>query len=114
VLQALAKAVAEEGQKEARAKGDATIAQQRAPRASPFVDGCNAFFRDPKTSRFAPPDPTGYCKCLGDRYLGVMTPAEEVFYADNFQAKFWRGIAQPSSTDPARPRLNPAAVSCRQ
>ena len=85
-----------------------------APRSSPLVEGCNAFFRDPKTSRFAPPDPTGYCKCLGDRYQGVMTLAEEVFYANNFQSKFWRDIAQPTSTDPAWPRLNPVAVSCVQ
>jgi hypothetical protein len=85
-----------------------------APRSSPFADSCNAFMRDPKTSRFAPSDPTGYCKCLGDRYQGVMTPAEEVFYANNFLSKFWRDIAQPTSTDPAWPRLNPVAVSCMQ
>ncbi len=70
--------------------------------------------RDPRTSRFAPSDPTGYCKCLGDGYQGVMTPAEEVFYANNFKDKFWYGIAQPTSTDPAWPRLNPVAVSCMQ
>jgi hypothetical protein len=83
-------------------------------RSTPFVDACNAFFHDPKTSRFAPPDPTGYCKCLSDKYQGVMTPAEDVFYANNFNEKFWRGVAQPTSTDPAWPRLNPVAVKCMQ
>ena len=83
-------------------------------RSTPFVNSCNAFFRDPKTSRFAPPDPTGYCKCLSDKYQGVMTPAEDVFYGSNFKDKFWYGIAQPRSTDPAWPRLNPVAVKCMQ
>ena len=70
--------------------------------------------RDPKTSRFAPRDPEGYCQCLSDGYKGVMTPAEEADYGKNFEAKFWRGIAQPRSDDPAWPRLNPVAVSCMQ
>jgi hypothetical protein len=83
-------------------------------RSTPFVNSCNAFFSDPRTSRFAPPDATGYCQCLSDKYQGVMTPAEDVFYANNFEAKFWRGIAQPTSTDPAWSRLNPVAVSCMQ
>jgi hypothetical protein len=43
-----------------------------------------------------------------------MTPAEEVFYGQNFEAKFWRGIAQPKSDDPTWSRLNPVAVSCMQ
>ncbi len=85
-----------------------------AARSTPLVDSCNAFFRDPTTSRFAPPDPTGYCKCLSDKYQGVMTPAEDVFYANNFKDKFWHGIAQPTSTDPALSRLNPVAVRCMQ
>ncbi len=90
-----------------------------APRFAHFVDGCNAFYRDPKTSRFAPSDPTGYCKCLSDGYRGVMTPAEDVLYANNFEDKFHGGIAQPwgygsSKSDPAWPRLNPVAVSCMQ
>lgn len=90
-----------------------------APRFAHFVDGCNAFYRDPRTARFAPSDPTGYCKCLSDGYHGVMTPAEDVLYANNFEAKFHGGIAQPwgygvSKSDPAWPRLNPVAVSCMQ
>jgi hypothetical protein len=43
-----------------------------------------------------------------------MTPAEDAFYANNFKDKFWGGIAQPTSTDPAWSRLNPVAVSCMQ
>jgi hypothetical protein len=90
-----------------------------APRFAHFVDGCNAFFRDPENAKFAPSDPTGYCKCLSDGYQGVMTPAEDVLYANNFEDRFQHGIAQPwgygtSKSDPAWPRLNPVAVSCMQ
>jgi hypothetical protein len=89
------------------------------PRFAHFADGCNAFFRDPKNARFAPSDPTGYCQCLSDGYQGVMTPAEDLLYANNFEAKFQGGIAQPwgyglSKSDPAWARLNPVAVSCMQ
>ena len=38
----------------AAAESDTSAA---APRFAHFVDGCNAFFRDPRTSRFAPPIP---------------------------------------------------------
>ena len=81
---------------------------------SPFADGCNAFMTAPRTSRFAPRDPEGYCQCLSNGYQKVMTPAEEAFYGKNFEEKFWRGIAQPTSDDPAWSRLNPVAVSCMQ
>ena len=81
---------------------------------NPFADACNAFMKNPRTSRYAPSDPEGYCECLSRGYEKVMTSAEEVFYGQNFEAKFWRGIAQPRSDDPAWSRLNPVAVSCMQ
>ncbi|HEX9202190.1 MAG TPA: hypothetical protein VF865_21710 [Acidobacteriaceae bacterium] len=96
-------------QKNAYARYTAAEARQ-----SPFADGCNTFMRDPKTSRYAPRDPEGYCQCLSNGYQKVMTPAEETFYGKNFEDKFWRGIAQPRSDDPAWPRLNPIALSCMQ
>jgi hypothetical protein len=96
-------------QKNAYARFTAAEARQ-----SPFADGCNAFMKAPRTSRFAPSDPEGYCQCLSNGYQKVMTPAEEAFYGKNFEEKFWRGIAQPTSNDPAWPRLNPVAVSCMQ
>ena len=96
-------------QKNAYARFTAADARQ-----SSFADGCNAFMRAPRTSRFAPRDPEGYCQCLSNGYQKVMTPAEEVLYGKNFEEKFWRGIAQPSSNDPAWSRLNPVAVSCMQ
>jgi hypothetical protein len=96
-------------EKNAYAKYTAAAASQ-----SPFANGCNAFMKDPKTSRYAPSDPEGYCQCLSNGYQKVMTPAEEIFYGKNFEEKFWRGIAQPRSDDPAWPRLNPVAVSCMQ
>ena len=81
---------------------------------SPFADGCNAFMNAPRTSRYAPRDPEGYCQCLSSGYEKVMTPTEQIFYGKNFEEKFWRGIAQPRSDDPAWSRLNPVAVSCMQ
>lgn len=96
-------------QKNAYARYTAAEARQ-----NPFADGCNAFMRAPRTSRFAPRDPEGYCQCLSNGYQKVMTPAEEAFYGKNFEEKFWRGIAQPTSDDPAWSRLNPVAVSCMQ
>jgi hypothetical protein len=98
----------------AESQVDAAPAPAAASRLGAFGDGCNAFMRDPKTSRYAPSDPDAYCKCLSDGYRGVMTPAEQADYGKNFEAKFWRGIAQPRSDDPAWPRLNPVAVSCMQ
>ena len=100
----------------AAAESDASAG---TPRFAHFVDGCNAFFRDPKNSRVAPSNPTDYCRCLSDGYHGVMTPTEDVFYANNFEVRFQGGIAQPfgygtSKTDPAWPRLNPVANSCMQ
>ena len=93
--------------------------KSQAPRFAHFIDGCNAFFRVPNNAKVAPSDPTGYCQCLSDGYKGVMTPAEDLLYANSFQEKFWGGIAQPwgygsSKSDPAWPRLNPVAVSCMQ
>ena len=37
-------------------------------RQSPFADGCNAFMKAPRTSRYAPSDPEGYCQCLSSGY----------------------------------------------
>jgi hypothetical protein len=78
----------------------------------PFVDACNAFFRDPAMSGHR--DPTAWCKCLGDHYRGVMTSEEEARYANDFKRLFWYEIAAPRSTDPAWPRLHPAVNACAQ
>lgn len=78
----------------------------------PFVDACNAFFRDPANSGHR--NPTAWCECLGDHYRGVMTSEEEARYANDFKRLFWNGIAEPRSTDPAWPRLHPAVNACAQ
>jgi hypothetical protein len=99
----------------ARIAGAAAESDASAPSPrSLFSNSCNAFFSDPKTSRFAPSDPSGYCKCLSAGYRGVMTPAEDAFYASNFKDRFWFQIAEATSTDPAWPRLHPVAESCVQ
>ena len=98
----------------AESDAEAPVQVVAATPTGPFADGCNAFMRDPKTSRYAPSDPERYCKCLADGYRGVMSSTEEVLYGRNFDDKFWRGIAQPQSTDTAWKRLNPVAVRCMQ
>jgi hypothetical protein len=84
--------------------------------AAPFVAACNAWYSDPANGRFRPRDPTAYCSCLGAQYQFLMTPEQVSFYAAAFDQRFRREIAQPAghSTDPAWPRLHPAAERCAQ
>jgi hypothetical protein len=84
--------------------------------AAPFVAACNAWYSDPANGRFRPRDPTAYCSCLGAQYQFLMTPEQVSFYAAAFEQRFRREIAQPAghSTDPAWPRLHPAAERCAQ
>lgn len=79
-----------------------------------FVDGCNAFYRDPANSRFSMPNAGAYCKCLSEQYQNVMTRDEESIYGNDFNRRFRLSIAQPRtvSTDPSWPRLHPAAARC--
>ena len=79
-----------------------------------FVDGCNAFYRDPANARFSSSHATAWCECLSEHYRNVMTPEEESRYANDFERLFRGGIAQPKSTDPAWQRLHPACVACAQ
>jgi hypothetical protein len=81
-----------------------------------FVDGCNAFFRDPANARTAPRDAGGYCSCLANQYRGVMTAEEEYFYANDFGRRFRNEITQPKelAKDPAWPRLHTAVDKCRR
>jgi hypothetical protein len=79
-----------------------------------FVDGCNAFYREPANARFSFPHATAWCECLSEHYRNVMTPEEESRYANDFERLFRGGIAQPSSTDPTWQRLHPACVACAQ
>ena len=77
-----------------------------------FVDGCNAFFRDPANSRHR--NATAGCECLSKQYRNVMSRDEESLYGNDFERLFWRGIAEPKSTDPAWQRLHPACDRCAQ
>jgi hypothetical protein len=77
-----------------------------------FVDGCNAFFREPANSRHRPAN--AWCKCLSEQYRTLMSRDEESLYANDFERLFWREIAQPISTDPAWQRLHPACDRCAQ
>jgi hypothetical protein len=79
-----------------------------------FVDGCNAYYRDPANSRFSMSGSGSYCRCLGEQYQHVMTRDEESLYANDFDRRFNKDIAQPRSvsTNPSWPRLHPAADRC--
>jgi hypothetical protein len=81
-----------------------------------FVDGCNAFYRDPANSKYYSRNATAWCECLSDQYRGVMTPEEESRYANDFKRLFLDQIAQPqrNSTDPEWQRLHPARDRCAQ
>lgn len=87
-----------------------------AGRYTHFVDGCNAFYRDPANARIAPSDAGGYCSCLANQYRGVMTADEEYFYANDFGRRFRGEIQQPKEVakDPAWPRLHTAVDKCRR
>ncbi len=116
VMKALAKGAAEEHQKQAQRQAQVAAA---APRGgfTHFVDGCNAFYRDPANARLSMSDAAGWCACLSAQYRNLMTPEEEAKYANDFGRLFHAGIAQPwgyglSKSDPAWPRLHPAVDKC--
>ncbi|HWY56044.1 MAG TPA: hypothetical protein VNZ03_16375 [Terriglobales bacterium] len=75
-----------------------------------FVDGCNAFFREPANSRHRPAN--AWCKCLSEHYQTLMSRDEESLYGNDFERLFFRGIAQPNSTDPGWQRFHPACGQC--
>jgi hypothetical protein len=79
-----------------------------------FIDGCDAFYRDPANARYRKLDSDAWCECLSDPYQHVMTPEQESYYANDYARHFRGEIAQPreSSTDPAWPRLHPAVERC--
>jgi hypothetical protein len=81
-----------------------------------LVDACNAWLRDPANAKYRTGNDTAYCQCLGEKEESVMTAEEVYYYANDFGARVWRGIAQPQQycTDPAWPRLHPPLDDCRQ
>jgi hypothetical protein len=116
LLKALAKSAAEERQKQAQRQAQVAAAAPPGGFAR-FVDGCNAFYRDPANARLSMSDAPGWCGCLSEQYRNLMTPEEESKYANNFERLFHGGIAQPygfglSKSDPAWPRLHPAVDKC--
>ena len=116
MLKALAKSAAEERQKQAQRQAQVAAAAPPGGFAR-FVDGCNAFYRDPANARLSMSDATGWCACLSEQYRNLMTPEEESKYANDFGRLFHGGIAQPygfglSKSDPAWPRLHPAVDRC--
>ena len=116
LLKAMAKATADQHQKEAQRQAQVAAA---APSGGfvHFVDGCNAFYRDPANARLSMSDATGWCACLSAQYHNLMSPEEEAKYANDYGRLFHAGIAQPwgygvSKSDPAWPRLHRAVDKC--
>ena len=81
-----------------------------------FVDGCNAYYRDPANSNRASFNSTQWCQCLSDHYrnsLGYMGQDQEPRYANDFKL-FLNEVAPPSSTDPRWKLYHGAVVECGQ
>src|SRR5579864_1771209 len=53
-----------------------------------------------------------WCKCLSEHYQTLMSRDEESLYGNDFERLFFRGIAQPNSTDPGWQRFHPACGQC--
>ena len=81
-----------------------------------MVDACNSWLRDPANAKYRTANDTAYCQCLGVKEEEVMTEEEVYYYANDFGARVWHGIAQSRQycTDPAWPRLHPPLDDCRQ
>jgi len=98
--------------------GAATETDKSLPpgRFAHLVDACNAWLRDPANAKYRTGHDTEYCQCLGENEEKVMTAEEVYYYANDFGARVWRGIAQPQQycTDPAWPRLHPPLDGCAQ
>jgi hypothetical protein len=79
-----------------------------------FVDGANAFYRDPANAKYKGLHDTAFCQRLAAKYENVMTREEEYYYANAFGARFYRQIMQPKEycADPEWPRLHPAVEEC--
>lgn len=95
--------------------GAAVETDKSAPvgRFTHLVDGCNAFYRDPKNARFRKLDTDAWCKCLDDQLHYDMSAEEQAAYANDF-GKFRREIGSPQG--PSSPatwaRLNPKYERC--
>jgi hypothetical protein len=79
-----------------------------------FVDGANAFYRDPANAKYKSSNYTAFNQLLGEKYDRVMTREEEYYYANDFGRRFREQIMQPKEycTDPEWPRLHPAVEEC--
>jgi hypothetical protein len=79
-----------------------------------FVDGANAFYRDPANAKYKSSNYTAFNQLLAEKYDRVMTREEEYYYANDFGRRFRDQIMQPKEycTDPEWPRLHPAVEEC--
>jgi hypothetical protein len=86
------------------------------PAVSPFTGACLAFYAKPENGLIRPSRTGEYCSCLGNVYKGLMTTEEEAYYAADFGARFYGGLAQsrPMPVAPGWERLHPASVRCQQ
>lgn len=72
------------------------------PRFTHIVDACNAEFQGNDA----------YCKCLGEQFSAVLSPAEEESLAADFKAQVRYNILQPRGDHPLWGRLHARSRTC--
>ncbi len=80
-----------------------------------FVDGANAFYRNPANAKYKGRNDTAFCQGLAVRYQFKMTRDEQYYYANDFKARFYDQIMQAHwelCTDPEWAILHPAVEEC--
>jgi hypothetical protein len=92
----------------AEAESDKDVLPGRYAR---FVDGANAFYRDPANAKYKGRNDTAFCQGLAVPYQVKMTPDEQYYYANDFKARFLDQIMQKhweNCSDPEWPVFHPA------
>jgi len=79
-----------------------------------FVDGANAFYRDPANAKYRGRNDTEFCQAMAVRFEFKMSRTEEYYYANDFKARFYDQIIQPKepSNDPNWSLLHPVVEEC--
>jgi uncharacterized protein with FMN-binding domain len=95
----------------AQAESDRDLPPGRFAR---FVDGANAFYRDPANARYRGRNDTAFCQAMAVRFEFKLSRDEEYYYANDFKSRFYDQIMQPQekSTDPNWSLLHPVVEEC--
>jgi hypothetical protein len=95
----------------AQAESDRDLPPGRYAR---FVDGANAFYRDPANARYRGRNDTEFVQALAVRLEFKLSPDEEYYYANDFKTRFYDQIIQPQkpSSDPNWSLFHPVVEEC--